>query len=125
MIDKVNNFIFERAYAQTVGLPISSNSGFFGLFNPLNVRAGSGNAQQQFTAVLTFVINWVLAIVAVIAFVYLIIAGVNYITAGGDADKATKARTGILNAIIGIVVVVLAFFILRFATTLGQNVAGQ
>ncbi len=68
--------------------------------------------------------GWVLAIVAIIAFVYLIISGVNYITAGGDAEKATKARTGILNAIIGIVVVVLAYFILRFAANIGTNLGG-
>ena len=69
--------------------------------------------------------TWFLAIAAIIAFVYLVLNGINYITAGGDAEKATKARTGILNAIIGIVVVSLAFMIMRFALGVGKGVSGS
>ncbi|MDP3992679.1 MAG: hypothetical protein Q8Q05_00450 [bacterium] len=114
MIDKLTAFFVGTAQAQT----------FFGKFKPFDIRGGSGTAEVTFGLVIAFVMRWVLAIVAIIAFVYLIISGVNYITAGGDAEKATKARTGILNAIIGIVVVVLSYFILTFATTLGGNIGG-
>ena len=121
MIDKLTSFFIGTAHGAKTG-PID----FFDVFNPLKFPSPSGNsAESTFATIIAFVMNWVLAIVAIIAFVYLIISGVNYITAGGDAEKATKARTGILNAIIGIVVVVLAYFILRFATTLGRNVVGQ
>lgn len=118
MFDKLSWFFVDRAYAQGTQDKFFD---VFGLKKVLGLSSNSPYAQTTFSGVLTKVMGWVLAVVAVIAFVYLIISGVNYITAGGDAEKATKARTGILNAIIGIVVVVLAYFILTFAATLGSN----
>ena len=119
MIDKLSWFFIEKAHAQ-------SSPRFFDLFRPWETSTQPGaSAQATFSAVVANVMTWVLAVVAIMAFIYLIISGVNYITAGGDAEKATKARTGILNAIIGIVVVVLSFFILRFAMTLGTNVVNR
>jgi hypothetical protein len=56
-------------------------------------------------------INIFLWVIGVLAVVYLIYGGVLYITAGGDAEKANKGRTAITNAIIGIVIVVLAIVI--------------
>jgi len=112
MIDKLTNFFVGTAQAQF---------DFFKAITPVPTSPGS-DSKMVFSNIVAYVMTWVLGIVAIIAFVYLIISGVNYITAGGDAEKATKARTGILNAIIGIVVVVLAYFILRFAANLGNNV---
>lgn len=65
------------------------------------------------------VLNIFLVIVAIIAVLYLVFYGYQYITAGGDPEKATKARGGILNAIIGIVVITLAFTIVHFAVNVG------
>src|SRR3989344_9693534 len=117
MIDKLSWMFVERAYAQGRG-----PGNFFDIFQPFAIPAPGDNSKTTFTNILIYAMSWVLAVVAVIAFVYLIISCVNYITAGGDSEKATKARSGILNAIIGIVVIVLSFFILRFAANLGENV---
>ncbi|MDH4358355.1 MAG: hypothetical protein OEV37_00180 [Candidatus Berkelbacteria bacterium] len=57
-----------------------------------------------------------------IAFAYLIYGGISYITAGGDAEKAGKGRTAILNAVIGIIVVSAALAIYKFVL---QGVAGD
>lgn len=124
MIDKVTQFFVGKAYAQfgNIGNQASGNS-FFNIFSLPSSATKITDPQGYFATVIGFVINWVLAIVAIIAFIYLIINGVNYITAGGDAEKATKARTGIINAIIGIIVVVIAFTILRFAVGLGTKIA--
>lgn len=110
MIDKLTNYFVGTAYAQ-------SSPDWFGIFNPFQYGTRS-DARGTFLGVMGTVMGWVLAIVAIIAFVYLMMSGISYITAGGDSEKATKARNGIINAIIGIVVVVLSFFILRFATNL-------
>jgi len=56
-------------------------------------------------------INILLAIVGILAVVYLVYGGVLYITAGGDAEKAGKGRIAITNAIIGIVIVLAALII--------------
>jgi len=61
--------------------------------------------------VLNTVVSVVLWGVGVIAFAYLIYGGITYITAGGDAEKAGKGRTAIVNAIIGIVVIAVALAI--------------
>src|SRR5512135_1855685 len=55
-----------------------------------------------------------------LAFVYLIMGGFTWITAGGDKTKLEKARDEITNSIIGIVVVAAAFAL----TTLIANFFG-
>lgn len=46
-----------------------------------------------------------------LAFIYLLYSGILYVTANGNPDQAKKAQTGIINAIIGIVIIVAAYFI--------------
>ncbi len=50
--------------------------------------------------------------------IYLIVAGIQYITSGGNATKAMVARTAIINAIIGIILVILAFSITQWIKNL-------
>lgn len=61
-------------------------------------------------------VNVFLWVAGVLAAVYLIYGGVLYITAGGDAEKATKGRTALINAIIGIVIILLSLAIMRYLT---------
>lgn len=76
-------------------------------------RALTGNG-GYISAILT----WVLVVAGSIAVFYLIYGGILYITAGGDGEKATKGRTAVINAIIGIAVILLALVIVRWVTTL-------
>lgn len=123
MIDKFSWLIFEKAYAQGG----ATNGGtFWNFFQGIPTTGGSfTDPNQSAQNIIGLVITWLLAIAAVIAFVYLILAGIKYITAGGDAAKATEARSGILNAIIGIAVISLAFIIMRFAIGTGTFLQGQ
>lgn len=59
-------------------------------------------------------INAVLLLVGAIAVIYFIYGGLLYITAGGDAEKASKGRTVLLNAIIGIIIILAALVITQF-----------
>lgn len=52
--------------------------------------------------------NWIFAILVTIASVFLIYAGFLWTTAGGDPQKATKARTILIDSLIGVVVALLA-----------------
>ena len=61
------------------------------------------------------ILDTALLLVAIVAVLFLVFYGFQYITAGGDPEKAKKARAGIINAIIGIIVVSLAFTIVHFA----------
>lgn len=77
----------------------------------LQINMGIDNIQ----GLVDLVVSWILYIAAILAFIYLIISGITYITAGGNAEQAKKGQQGIINAIIGIVVIVLAFVILQAA----------
>jgi len=50
---------------------------------------------------------------AIVAFFFLIIGGIKWITAGGDKEQTTKAQGTITAAIIGLVVVFAAWAIIR------------
>ena len=67
---------------------------------------------------ITIIINSVLGIAAFIAVVYIIIGGFNYITSSGNAEKVQGATKTITYAIIGLVVIGLAFAIERYALNL-------
>lgn len=59
----------------------------------------------------TVVIDWVLLVAMILAVIYLIYSGIIYITAGGNPDAAKKGQQGVINAIIGIVIIALAYVI--------------
>lgn len=65
------------------------------------------------TADATKIISNLLAIITIIAGVsflfYFIFGAVNWITSGGDAQKAAAARNTILNAVIGLIITVIAY----------------
>ena len=65
-------------------------------------------------SILGNIINIILIIVGILAVLYLIYGGIMYISAGGDAEKASKGRVAITNAIIGIVIIMLALAIYNF-----------
>lgn len=54
------------------------------------------------------------AIAGIIAVVMMMIAGLKYMTSGGDAGKVASAQNTVLYAAIGIVIVVLAQVIVKF-----------
>src|SRR3989344_2729753 len=65
------------------------------------------------TAAATNLISKILAIITIIAGVgflfYFIFGAVNWITSGGDAQKAAAARNTVLDAVIGLVITVIAY----------------
>lgn len=63
-------------------------------------------------------INYALFFLGALALVFVIYGGVLYITSGGDADKTKKARDTLLYAIIGVIVIVLSYAIVNWASHL-------
>jgi len=66
-----------------------------------------------FNAFLTVIVQWITIIAGILAFFYLVYAGFTYLTAGGNADNAKKGQQGIINAIIGLIIIILAYAIVR------------
>jgi amino acid transporter len=60
---------------------------------------------------LIFDIGWILIIIAIgIAVLMIIVAGIQYMTAGGEDDQIKKAKKTIINGLIGVAIVLLAYF---------------
>ncbi len=59
----------------------------------------------------------ILYIVGTVAVLFLIIGGFQYITSAGNPDGIEKAKATILYAIIGIIVALLAYSIIRYIIT--------
>lgn len=52
--------------------------------------------------------NWVFSFLVAIAAIFLIVAGFFWVTAGGNPENVNKARTMLINALIGVVIALLA-----------------
>jgi len=75
---------------------------------------GSGVPNDaSISAIIIRIINILLAIAGLVAVIFLIIGGFRYITAGGNEELSESGKKSIQNAIIGIVVIILSFVIVR------------
>lgn len=72
------------------------------------------DAEDRVNDIIELVINIFSLIVGVISVIMIIIGGLKYITSGGDSGNVTGAKNTILYAIIGLVIVALAQFVVRF-----------
>ena len=63
------------------------------------------------------IIRFILLIAFVLAFIFLLIGGLRWITAGGDEKSVASARGMITAALIGLVIVLLAFAIIKLVET--------
>lgn len=69
--------------------------------------------QSKASEIILKVINVLLAVAGLVAVIFLIVGGFRYILAGGNEESAESAKKTITNAIIGIVIIILAFVIVR------------
>jgi len=81
---------------------------------PTGLASGfSGAGNDTITEVIVRVVSIALALAGLIAILFLIIGGFRYVTAAGNEEAAESAKKTILNSIIGIIVIILAYVILR------------
>ncbi len=59
------------------------------------------------------IINWALYLSAIIAVIFIIIGGFKYITSQGNATKAGEGRQTLINALIGLTMIVLSYIIVQ------------
>ncbi len=67
--------------------------------------------------------NWLLAILGFIGIIGFVIAGILYLTAAGSEEQIEKAKSAMLYSIIGIVVALLGFVIIKAVDTWLQGSA--
>ncbi|MDO4712983.1 MAG: hypothetical protein Q4B05_03735 [Candidatus Saccharibacteria bacterium] len=71
-------------------------------------------SKQGVTSELATILNTIYLIAGAIAVLMVVIAGINYTTSGGDANKLTKAKNTIIYSVAGLVVIGMAFVITNF-----------
>lgn len=76
----------------------------------------SGEPERSIESIVAGVIKVMLGLLGIIFVVLLILAGFKYMTAGGDQDKIQEAVKQIRNAVIGLIIVVVAYSITYFIT---------
>lgn len=92
--------------AQGSGLSVTSGGG---CTNP-----GTAGGTGKINTLITDIINIFSAIVGVISVIMIIVGGFQYITSGGDTGKVGTAKTTIIYAIVGLIVVAFAQFLVQF-----------
>jgi len=87
--------------------PTNANFGtqFFGC------TPSTGNS--QILCILRNILSFILAIAFIVAVIFLVVGGFRYIVSQGNEEGVEKAKGTITNAVIGIVVIVLAWVILQ------------
>jgi len=88
---------------------------------PTAVDPVEGSANVTLSDLLQNVINYILAISAGIAVLFLIVGGIKYIASQGNEESIESAKHTILYSIIGLLVIVLSFVIVTFITNQAGN----
>lgn len=73
---------------------------------------GGGGASVN--SIVSTVINIFTVLIGIVAVIMIIVAGFKYITSAGDAAKLTSAKNTLVYALVGLVVVALSQFIVKF-----------
>ncbi len=88
--------LIKQAHAQTQGQVQTS------VTDPLGTRFGSGTTLAN---IFGLIINIVIGVGVALTVIFLILAGIQYITARGDTKAADAARSSLTNAVIGFIIV--------------------
>lgn len=94
--------------------------GFIGAleeFKPKATGAGLRTKDEDIFGLVTYIIQWLLALSAVLAMGAFVWGGIMYITSLGDEGKAEKAKNVVKFAVIGIIVILVSYVIVVFLQT--------
>jgi hypothetical protein len=86
------------------------------------INAGGGTGLFQSTdgvvTIIGKIIKILLIISGAIAVLFVIIGGFMYMTSAGNEEQATKGRKAIVNALIGIIIIILSYIIVNVIVNL-------
>lgn len=68
---------------------------------------GTKSTGNLFTNILSFVYLWG----TILAVIVIIVAGIMYVVSQGEASKVTRAKNAILGAVVGLIIILIAFTI--------------
>jgi cytochrome bd-type quinol oxidase subunit 2 len=137
MIQTIKKFITNGIIALALAVPLAVPATVFAIDGDPNIQSSlceganlqvgtegcdTADSTDKVNNLIALVINIFSLVVGVVAVIMIIIGGLKYITSSGDSNNITSAKNTILYAIIGLVVVALAQFIVKFV--LGKATSG-
>jgi len=104
------------ASAQTanIGDCLSQGSGLTTGSGGTACTASPDTGTQKIQDIVTLIVNIFSVVVGIVAVIMIVVGGFKYITSGGDSGNITSAKNTIVYAVIGLVIVALAQFIVKF-----------
>ena len=91
-----------------------------GVNNAVNGSAGCTTTSQSgisLQSVASRIVNFLSVIVGIVAVIMIIVGGFRYITSGGESGNVSGAKNTLIYAIVGLIIVALAQFIVHFVLT--------
>lgn len=107
-----------KSFAQTTGTGITNPT-----IGGLGDNAEKAKSGELFTGYFVDIWNAVITVGALIVLIMFLWGALEWITAGGDPGKIEKARSRILQSLIGLIILVSSFVIIGFIsqTLFGEN----
>jgi TRAP-type C4-dicarboxylate transport system permease small subunit len=105
---KVSRIVNALVVVTLLATPLSAFATAF------TVSAPAGTSTRALPDAIVAILNVLLVLVAIGAFIFLLVGGARYIGSSGDEDAAAAAKNTILYAILGLIVIGLAAAILNF-----------
>ena len=103
--------------AALLGAPVGAQLGQGGAQGGVDAARGEGvptNLTNGDDSLVSLIINVMLYAIGVVSVVMLIIGGFRYVVSGGQKEAVTAAKNTILYAIIGLLVAIFAYPIIKF-----------
>ena len=118
LTEKKQRFCFLVIVILIVVFVILDRAPLFAQLEQLEETAEVANikGEENLPVVIGKMVGIALGLLGLILVIYLIIGGVMWMTSGGNEDMVKRAQSLIRNAIIGLVVVVLAYTLAHFIT---------
>lgn len=88
-----------------------------GLNSGLNMVGGGAASGLNVNTTISKITTFIFALLGIVAVFVIILGGFNMMTSAGDPGKVKKGKDTILWGIIGLVVAILAYAIVRFVLT--------
>ncbi len=119
---KKQRYVFGLLLAVTVlTIPLMTHALGNGLIDTnLGSTFGLGTADLKSTVIK--IIQWILGLLGLIAVIFMLYGGFMWMTAGGNEERVSTAKKIITSALIGLVVVLLAWAIVIFVVGTATNV---
>ncbi|MDB5169976.1 MAG: hypothetical protein JWN82_372 [Candidatus Saccharibacteria bacterium] len=137
MLQKIKNYVMALMLPLAMAAPLAlapvaahaepiggCNNGIQGSLNQGINSATTNNNQTCSTTsnggvtgiqdIASKVVNFLSVIVGVVAVIMIIVGGFRYITSGGDSSNVSGAKNTLIYAIVGLIIVALAQFIVHF-----------